>query len=546
MAPGDVGKRRRILALVAIVAAGTFAGPGPRSAASPYTESFVTMISQRGDWIGLGDSRHFHDGNGSVGARWNQGTVYVHASGGPYDEEWMLEFSTGDTKEMTTGDYDGRRPRVAIAGEGRGCNVETGRFLVKDIALGRRGRVVRLWLLFQHSCEGTNPPMIGEVRYRMPGDGGDLLVGPRAIRWPTLPIGGVAAPVPVRVVNTAQAPVSVASVSIDGPGEMQVRLDECTGRTLASSESCAVWVRFEPSVEGSRTARLHVTESGGIVHTTELEGEVRGTAEASPTPGRPGATVGGGTTVFSYQSDRGEYIGQGQTRSYDPSNADISATGNHHGVSGMIFTDDGENWHADFSPPAGDILAPGLTFDDARRAAFAVGPAGLDVSGAGRGCNEIEGSFSVHALRTDDFGNLVEFSASFEQHCEGLDPALRGVFRYRHPGPLPSPPPYPPPPAEPKTKRYERFVKLVIEDRTARGRVTTHDLVPRCVGGVTVKLQRRSEGRFRTVHKVETDESGRYEVRVGKRHGRYRAVAPPKRLRGGDVCARARSRTWRF
>ena len=51
----------------------------------------------------------------------------------------------------------------------------------QKIALSPVGRVDRAWLTFQHRCD-TGRSLIGEIRYRMPADGGDLLVGPRLVR----------------------------------------------------------------------------------------------------------------------------------------------------------------------------------------------------------------------------------------------------------------------------------------------------------------------------------------------------------------------------
>ncbi len=550
---------RRCVIVVSLAISSLVAPVAPResASASPYADNFVTMVGHRGDWISQGVSRFFHPGNAAIGASWGnrRNTVAVGVNGGQYGEDFRFEFTAPAGEPLKVGDYEGAqraafaelgRPGIDISGEHRGCNEIAGRFTVKDIALDPRGRVARLWIVYQQNCEKTGPPLIGEIRYGMPGDGGDLAIGPASVRWPRLPAGGVAAVVPVRAVNTSSSSTSVSSVNLAGADEIDIRLDECSGRTLVSNESCAVWVRFAPSTQGTRTAELRIVEASGAAHVTSFEGEVAGTAEASPVPGVPGAPVSEGPTVFSYSSDEGDYIGQGEQRSYDPSTGDFGGFGGHHGVTGQMFLDNGEIWYADFVPPAGDILAPGFTYNEARRAAFAVGPAGLDVTGAGRGCNTIEGSFTVHALRVDDFGNLRAFSASFEQHCEGMEPALRGMFRWQHPGPFESLSPYPPPPPEPEAQTYTRRITLRIESRRAQGVVKMTDTVIRCRVDVPVRVQKRVEGVWRTVATTTTDAAARYSVRVGKKHGLYRAVAPQKVLVNGDVCTRAVSARWRY
>jgi hypothetical protein len=54
---------------------------------------------------------------------------------------------------------------------------------------------------------------------------------------------------------------------------------------------------------------------------------------------------------------------------------------------------------------------------------------GLDVSGDGRGCNTVTGSFQVEDLQYTN-GALTSFTATFEHHCEGGVPALRGCVHY--------------------------------------------------------------------------------------------------------------------
>ena len=87
-------------------------------------------------------------------------------------------------------------------------------------------------------------------------------------------------------------------------------------------------------------------------------------------------------------------------------------------------------WGATFQAPQGQILLPGKTYTGATRYPFNSGNAGLDVSGSGRGCNTLTGQFTVHEA-TYDNGILTGFRISFEQHCEGATPALRGELSWR-------------------------------------------------------------------------------------------------------------------
>jgi hypothetical protein len=62
-----------------------------------------------------------------------------------------------------------------------------------------------------------------------------------------------------------------------------------------------------------------------------------------------------------------------------------------------------------------------------------------------------------------------------------------------------------------------------------------------CISNVTVRIQRRVSGNWRTVESTTTDAAGLYRERIPDRNGAYRAIAR-RLVLGSDVCARARSR----
>jgi hypothetical protein len=538
----------RVFAALAIVAATLVVSPAAQ--ASTYRETFVTLVGERQDFITRGKTRYFHSGNSSIGVAGTTRWLSVNTGEGPDGEQFSLEFSAPSGEHLKVGHhYTGAQrssdlgvPGIDIHGGHRGCNETSGRFVIKDMFLGDNYRVARLWLLFEQRC-GRGAPMVGEVRFRMPGDGGDLMVAPHAIRWPTLPIKGIAAPVAVRAVNTTSSALTVSSAAIEGSPDMEIRYDECSGRTLVSNESCAVWVRFSPTSSGVHDGRLRITEPSGASHVTDFSANVVSeTAPFTPGAGEPGATVEGAPTEFSFQSEPGDYIGQGESRSYDPTNATFFvAYAGADIIYADIFGNDGETWSVWFTPPLGDILAPGYVYNDARRAGF-TGRAGLDISGDARGCNALTGSFTVHSLRVDDFDNPVSLRVTFEQHCEDRDAALRGVFSWQHPGPLPTPQQFTPPPGG---AGLARLVTITIKNRRAQGVVKVEE-GSACRTGVPVKLQRKIDGRFRTVATLKTDGSGRYVNWIGKRYGIYRAVIPRVELSDGTICLRDVSSSWRY
>jgi hypothetical protein len=159
---------------------------------------------------------------------------------------------------------------------------------------------------------------------------------------------------------------------------------------------------------------------------------------AAPPPPPPPTT---GTFLY-YASDRGDYIGQGETRTLTPDDFDFFSTFQdgffRAFVSPHVFVND--FWSVDIAAPPGEELLPG-TYLGATRASFrAEGEPGLDVSGAGAGCNTLTGRFTVNRLVLDSAGEIRLFDADFEQHCEGANPALIGKIRIEN-GPVDETPP---------------------------------------------------------------------------------------------------------
>ncbi|MFJ9543380.1 hypothetical protein ACIRPX_39960 [Streptomyces sp. NPDC101225] len=150
------------------------------------------------------------------------------------------------------------------------------------------------------------------------------------------------------------------------------------------------------------------------------------TGTASAATGVPSAV-----TKYRYTSEAGDYIGQGGSAVYTPSTATVSVGGDAQYVRFRVSTDD-EWWDVDLAAPSGEQLHPGV-YRDAERAAFRTGRSpGLDVSGDGRGCNEVYGQFSVNQIETDASGAITVLDATYTQHCESAGaPALKGVLKYR-------------------------------------------------------------------------------------------------------------------
>lgn len=144
------------------------------------------------------------------------------------------------------------------------------------------------------------------------------------------------------------------------------------------------------------------------------------------------------------QSDSGDYIGAGQTYTYDQANAKmvVSATGGHLSIS----IDGDQKWSGDFQVPSSlNQLQIGRYDNLQRYPDHDPVKGGLNWSGEGRASNMLTGWFAIDNV-TYVNGTLTAIDLRFEQHSEDGTPALHGQIHWKSsdtttpPGPVnPSP-----------------------------------------------------------------------------------------------------------
>ena len=144
-----------------------------------------------------------------------------------------------------------------------------------------------------------------------------------------------------------------------------------------------------------------------------------------------------GQNILYYFSEPNDYIGQGAEVSFTSTDGSFTLDSTSNGVS-INFISPGyiHWWYLSMSAADGAVLQPGA-YENAERNAFkSVGHPGLDFSGEGRGCSSLSGRFDVLQLVLDASGNITQFAANFEQHCEGGPAALYGQIRFNSDVPL--------------------------------------------------------------------------------------------------------------
>lgn len=132
-------------------------------------------------------------------------------------------------------------------------------------------------------------------------------------------------------------------------------------------------------------------------------------------------------TRVLFESDPGDYIGQGQTQNFVQPGSTFRASGSSSHLQLNFTSPSSAFWTIDVSAPNG--LKPGRYAGASRYPFNGARSPGLSVSGDGRGCNTSEGWFEVKEYVVDSEGTPVRAAIDFRQACEGGAAALYGSLR---------------------------------------------------------------------------------------------------------------------
>ena len=133
--------------------------------------TFIFLDSQPGDYIGGGVQQTFTLADGPITAHRIGNGVSVNLNGGSHF--WFLEFAAPNNATLVPGSYEDAtrwpfnspsEPGLSVSGDGRGCNMLTGRFVVLEAAYKPDGSVESFAADFEQHCEGQPPALFGAVR----------------------------------------------------------------------------------------------------------------------------------------------------------------------------------------------------------------------------------------------------------------------------------------------------------------------------------------------------------------------------------------------
>jgi hypothetical protein len=202
-------------------------------------------------------------------------------------------------------------------------------------------------------------------------------------------------------------------------------------------------LRFQQHCEGA-TSALH-----GQIHWTKANADNSPVSAPSAIPANlwqpaPGVVPPAGN-YFYMESGQGDYIGGGRIVNYTQANSVLSMTVLGNYVSMRAAGD--QTWTAEFKGMNGASRLEVGYYAGLLRYPFnnpVLG--GLNVSGAGRGCNQLTGWFAVDSVSYEGTA-LTSVEIRFEQLCQGSIAPLRGKLHWKaNDMTEPSGPQNPPPP----------------------------------------------------------------------------------------------------
>jgi hypothetical protein len=408
-----------IHALLALLCCSSFA-----AAATPQT--YIYLNSQPGDYIGGGLHQTFTSSDGSFSVTPYAGSVTVSFNTPDYSHWWYLDFGAPTTAKFVKSQYDQAqrfafhsptKPGLDVFGDGRGCNTLTGRFLVSEYVLAIDGSVARLAIDFEQHCEDGSAALYGSVRYnstvtrvaRVSVADSTVLKGNVGISDGLVPL--------VLSMPTSQV-VTVQYVTSGGGAVAGTDYVLSSGQVTFAPGTTSSYIAVP--ILGNRTARGNKTFQVKLSSPTAAP---LGDSTANVKILDPSVSL----TVLAMSSKPGDYIGQGHLHLFTAADGSFSTTPLTSGVAMALNA--GDSWNADFVAADNAAFKTGA-YAGAQRYPFqAPGHPGLSVYGAGRGCNTLTGNFSIGKLVYNSTGGIQRFAADFEQHCEGLTPALFGWLR---------------------------------------------------------------------------------------------------------------------
>lgn len=376
------------------------------------------MLSQSGDYIGQGQEINIDSTTHTFSVQRNYDNgVSITVNGATW---WYLDFAAPGDVDLTQGLYENAarfpfqsitQPGLDISGNGRGCNTLTGEFTVLEVAYNNDGTVSQFAADFEQHCEGVEPGLFGAIRINsnVPVD-------------VTIPAAFAKAGDDLYAIDNQLVTLDgSASYTSDGSVITAYEWNQISGTTVLLDDPTAATPSFTAPVVPlggvDLEFELKVTTSSGAVGTDVVKVGVSSKSDPQ--------------TFIAMDSESGDYIGQGDQYYFTLNDGTIVQSSADLDTVRVIFQG-GDSWYYNFAAPDGTGLSEQLYVGATRYPFQDPQVPGMDVYGAGRGCNTLTGSFEVLEITRNTTNDIETLAVDFEQHCEGQDPALFGQVRYNY------------------------------------------------------------------------------------------------------------------
>jgi len=250
---------------------------GQRRLPLPCTAALPTgfcLVSDPGDYIGGGRNA---SASGTPSVRLSSTGSNIIAfditdsAGG---SEWTAEFVPGAGAILAPGLFDpaqrypfqvGSAAGLSIYGNGRGCNMLTGKFAIEELARDPLAGITRVSVTFEQHCEGGSAALRGVINYQATGTPDRT-------------------PVPAKVVNVsgkifrvAYDPTANIAYGLDATNRRLAKLDLATG---AATYANVVQVPDDACVDAKR-GRLFVVNKGSTLITEYATSDLKAVRDIS-------------------------------------------------------------------------------------------------------------------------------------------------------------------------------------------------------------------------------------------------------------------------
>ena len=180
-----------------------------------------------------------------------------------------------------------------------------------------------------------------------------------------------------------------------------------------AAETRVQWGAAPPNGLEAIVVELTVTDAAGEFATSRVTLNALDAASAG--------------SLLYFRGAAGDYISGGQTVLV--AGGSVGANQADGGYFTYNYSDAATFWFLSLATADGAPFRVGA-YENAIRAPFRGQQPGIELAGAGRGCNQIYGRFDVLELRTDAQGAITQIAVDFEQHCDSPQaPALFGSLR---------------------------------------------------------------------------------------------------------------------